>query len=262
MSADLFRLDVRLSRRRLIGITVGAAAYLLLVLAIYPSFKNDTSLDAMVAGNPAVAAAFGITGTITSPAGWVNANMYANFAPLLALLLTIGYGSAAIAGQDANGLLGLQATLPLSRSRILANKALTLLLLAAAVPSASFAICLTGPAFDIQLAPTALLGMTLALTLLAYDLGAVALLTGAVTGRPGTAAGVAGAAAAAAYLLSSLAPVIPGLHDLQLLSPFSWAVGDNQLTDGVQLGQLTALLVLGVALTAATVPALRRLDIH
>ncbi len=240
---------------------MGAAAYLLLVIAIYPSFKNDTSLDAMIAGNPAVAAAFGITGSITSPAGWLSANMYANFGPLLALLLTIGYGSATIAGQDADGLLGLQATLPLSRARILANKALTLVL-AAAVPAASYAICLTGPAFDVHLDAMALLGTTLALTLLAYDLGAVALLAGALTGRRGTATGVASAAAAAAYLLSSLAPVIPDLHDLQWISPFSWAVGDNQLTHGVQLGQLAALLALGVALTAATLPGLARLDIH
>ena len=50
----------------LIGTAVGAAAYLALIVAIYPSFRHDTSLDAMLTANPA-AAAFGINGSITSP---------------------------------------------------------------------------------------------------------------------------------------------------------------------------------------------------
>src|SRR6478736_1937862 len=104
-NTELVRLDLRLRRRMLIGTAVGAAAYLALIVAIYPSFRHDTSLDAMITSNPAAAAAFGITGSITSPAGWLDANMYANFGPLLAMLLTVGYGAAAIAGQDADGLL-------------------------------------------------------------------------------------------------------------------------------------------------------------
>jgi ABC-2 type transport system permease protein len=262
MSTDLIRLDLRLRRRALIGTTVGAAAYLLLVVAIYPSFKNDASLNAMVTANPGVAAAFGITGSITSPPGWLSANMYANFGPLLALLLTIGYGTAAIAGQDSDGLLGLQATLPVSRMRIVAHKSLTLLIAAAVVPAVAGAISLIGPLFQVTVDATALAGTTVALVLLAYDLGAVALLTGALTGHRGTATGVAAAVTSLAYLLSSLAPVIPGLNGIRWLSPFFWAVGDNQLSSGVGLGQLAALLALGLALTAATVPAFQRLDIH
>ena len=135
MRFELIRLDLRLRRRMLIGTAVGAAAYLLLVVAVYPTFKHDTAFDDLIASNPAAAAAFGITGSITSPEGWLSANMYANFGPLLALLLTIGYGSAAIAGQDGDGLLGLLATLPVRRAWIVAAKALSLLLAALVVPA-------------------------------------------------------------------------------------------------------------------------------
>ena len=150
MSTELIRLDLRLRRRMLIGTAVGAAAYLALIVAIYPSFRHDTSLDAMITANPAAAAAFGITGSITSPAGWLDANMYANFAPLLALLLTVGYGAAAIAGQDTDGLLGLEATLPVTRTNLVLQKALTLLLVALVVPAVSLAACLTGPYFELN----------------------------------------------------------------------------------------------------------------
>lgn len=63
---------------------------MLLVVAAYPAFKNDSGLEATVSANPGAAAAFGNTGSITSTAGWLNANMYANVAPLLALLLPGG----------------------------------------------------------------------------------------------------------------------------------------------------------------------------
>ena len=56
-----------------------------------------------------------MTGTLTSPAGWVDANAYTNFLPLIMLLLTIGYGADAIAGQNDDGTLGLLVVLPLPR---------------------------------------------------------------------------------------------------------------------------------------------------
>ena len=262
MNTELIRLDLRLRRRMLIGTAVGAAAYLALIVAIYPSFRHDTSLDAMITANPAAAAAFGITGSITSPSGWLSANMYANFAPLLALLLTVGYGAAAIAGQDADGLLGLEATLPVTRTNIVLQKALTLLLVALVVPAVSLAVCLTGPYFELNPDWGALLEVTLALTLLAFDIGATALLVGAFTGSRGAALATASTVAAAAYLVSSLATISQPINGIRLLSPFFWAVGNNQLTNGVGPGGLAALLALGLALTTATIPAFLRLDIH
>ena len=162
MSVDLLFLDLRLRRRAVLGTAVGAAAYLLVVIAVYPNFAHDTSFDAVIRANPTAAAAFGISGSITSPEGWLSANLYANFGPLLALLLTIGYGAAAIAGQDADGTLGLFVSLPRSRSWILRQKAEALLALAAVVPVTSYAVCLVGPHFDLHPAWGPLLGASLA----------------------------------------------------------------------------------------------------
>ena len=100
------------------------------------------------------------------------------------------------------------------------------------------------------------------MTLLAFDLGALALLVGAATGSRGAALGVASAVAGAAYLVASLAPVVSAFHRIRWLSPFTWAVGSDQLATGVTIGEAGALLGLGVLLVAASVPALERLDIH
>jgi hypothetical protein len=106
-----------------------------IVVALYPLFKNSTSLDSL-SGSTA-AALFGVTGKLTSPGGWLNSNIYGNFLPLILLLLTIGYGAAALAGQDEDGTLALIAALPVRRRTIIFQKAWAMtvqaLLLAATV---------------------------------------------------------------------------------------------------------------------------------
>ena len=62
------------------------ALYALVVVALYPAFKNSTSLDTLVKNDATAAALFGITGKISSSGGWLNANIYANFFPLVMLL--------------------------------------------------------------------------------------------------------------------------------------------------------------------------------
>lgn len=93
----------------------------------------------------------------------------------------------------------------------------------------SFAVCLVGPHFELQPRWVALIGVTVALTLLAFDVGAVALLVGALTGSRGAAMG---------------------------------AVGDDQLERGVTVAELGALAAVGVVLLVGTILAFRRLDIE
>jgi len=262
MNLGILLLDLRLRRRTVIGTAIGTAVYLLLVVAVFPTFTHDTAFDDVIRSNPTAAAAFGINGSITSPEGWLGANMYSNFGPLLALLLTIGYGAATVAGQDADGTLGLLATLPVTRTRILIQKVMTLLTLAAVVPLVAYAVCLLGPRFELQPSWGPLVEASAALTLLAFDLGALALLVGAVTGSRGTALGVASATAAAAYLVSALAPAVPALRGVRWISPFTWAVGDNQLVHGLSVPELGALIAVGLVMVALCLPAMRRLDIH
>jgi len=45
MSTDLARLDLLLRRRGTIGYALGMAVYMFVVVALYPAFKNDVSLN-------------------------------------------------------------------------------------------------------------------------------------------------------------------------------------------------------------------------
>lgn len=262
MRADTARLDLRLRRRSLIGYTAGMALYAFTIVALYPSFRSDTSLNKLTDNGNPVAALFGAVGPLTSSTGWLNANIYANFLPLILLMMAIGYGSASIAGQDEDGTLGLVATLPLSRRRIMVEKLATMGLLAVPVAVVTLLCVLAGAGFELHFDIGHLVGVTVGVWLLAVDFGALAMLVGAATASRGTALGVTTAVAVAAYIVSSLAPVVHWIRPLRYSSPFFYAVGDGQLTRGLDPGWAAVLGAIAVVLSAAATEAFERLDVR
>ncbi len=262
MSAEIALLDLRLRRRLIIGYTMGMAAYALIVVALYPSFKNDAGLNQLSENGSAVAAALGASGTLTSPPGWLSVNLYANFVPLVVLLATIGYGASAIAGQDEDGTLGLIAAMPLTRRAVTVGKLAALVAQALPVPIVTALCVVTGRGFDLAIDAGPLLGITAGVTLLGLLFGALALLIGAITGSRGMALGITSAAAAITYLISSLAPSIHWLRPARYISPFFYAVGDNQLQHGLPPAWAAVLVVTTLAFASAAVVAFNGLDVH
>ncbi len=262
MRADTVRLDLRLRRRSLIGYTAGIAVYAFIIVALYPSFKDDASLDTLTANGNTVAALLGATGSLTSPTGWLDANLYANFVPLIVLLLAIGYGAASIAGNNEDGTLGPVVALPLSRRRLVAEKFATMCLQAVPVVLVTMVCVLAGAGFALHIGFGGLLGVTAGVLLLAIDFGALAMLVGVTTGSRGTALGVSSGLAAACYIISSLAPVVHWMHPIRFASLFYYAVGDGQLVRGLSAGSAAVLVAVAVVLVVATAAAFDRLDVH
>jgi ABC-2 type transport system permease protein len=262
VSADIARWDLRLRRRSTLAYSVGLAGYAVLIVVLYPTFEHDASLDQLTSGNATLSALLGATGSLTSPAGWMNANLYANFAPLFALFMTIGYGAAAIAGQDEDGTLGGIAGLPVTRTTLLAEKVAALVVLSLPVPLVTLVAALVGRGFDVTLDTSALVGTTLGLALLGLDFGLVAVAVGTWTGHRSTAVGIAVSLAAVAYVVSALAPVVDWVHSIRFVSPFYWSVGADQLETGLDLGSALALLLVAVAMAVIAFGGFRRMDIH
>jgi ABC-2 type transport system permease protein len=260
MLANITRLDLRLRRRSLIGYAAGMALYSFLVVALYPSFRNSASLDSL-SGSTA-AALFGITGKLTSSSGWLNGNIYGNFFPLIMLLLTIGYGAAALAGQDEDGTLALIAALPVRRRTIVFQKASAMaaqaLILAAAVT-----ICVVvGRGFQLTVGAGDAVATAAALALMGLDFGLVTMAIGAATGRRATALGITSSLAVGSYVLGSLATTVSGIRPGRYLSLFYWSVGNDQISRGVSPGDFTVLILVGLSALAAALLAFRRADLN
>ncbi len=262
MRAEVTLLDLRLRRRLLLSYAVGMALYTLAIVVLYPSFKDSTSLNDLTKNGSAVAALFGATGSLTSPTGWLDANIFENFLPLIMLLTTIGYGASCIAGQDEDGTLALAVTLPVSRRSVLLQKVLTLVVQSMLIGVVTMLCVVAGRGFDLSISIGNLAGLTLGVVLLGVDFGVLALAVGCATGSCGTALGVAAAVAAVSYLIGSLAPVVDWIRPARFVSLFYWSVGDQQLANGISVWSVVVLLAVGAVLLVAAVTAFRDLDVR
>jgi ABC-2 type transport system permease protein len=262
MSTDITRLDLSLRRRSLLGYSLGMALYTLVVVALYPAFKNSSSLDKLIKNDSTISALFGVSGSISTSGGWLNANLYANFLPLLMLLLTIGYGAASLAGQDEDGTLCLIATLPTRRAAIVLQKAAAMTLQAAVLAFAVAVCVLIGRSFDLTVTAGSIASISATTLLLGLDFGLATMAIGAHTGSRATALGAGTALAAASYLLGSLAPVVSWLHPARYASLFYWSVANNQIVHGPSLADYAVLIAAALVALVAAVTAFRRLDLR
>jgi ABC-2 type transport system permease protein len=262
MRADIAHLDVKGRRRSLLGYTLGMAVYVLVVVAIYPAFEHSNSLDKLIQNDAAAAALFGVSGKISTSSGWLNANIYANFFPLVMLLLTIGYGASSLAGQNEDGTLCLLATLPVGRSSIVRQKVAAMVTQAAVLAVVVAAVVLIGQSFDLRVSLGRVAFVSLAVLLMGLDFGLISMAIGALRGRKGTALGMASALAGASYLVSSLAPVASWIRPARYASLFYWSVGNNQLGTGISLDDFAVLVAVGVSAFSAALVAFRRLDVR
>ncbi len=262
MFSNVTTLDLSIRRRSLFAYAIGTALYTFAIVALYPEFKNTTSLNNLTKGGSAATALFGVTGSLTSPGGWLNANIYENVFPLIMLLLTIGYGAAAIAGQDEDGTLCLLAVLPLRRTALLLQKAAAMAVQAFVLAFAAGIIVIIGRSFDLALNPWHVIGISATTFLMGIDFGIIALAISAVTGRHGVTIGISSALAAASYLLSSLAPVVGWVRPGRYFSLFYWSVGHDQIANGVSVADVAVLAFVGAGALCAAALAFRRLDLH
>lgn len=254
-------MDLRLRRKSLIGYSVGMAIYMLIVVALYPAFKDSSNLNDLTANAQGVSALFGISGSITSPEGWISANAYANFFPLLMLLLAIGYGVAAFAGQEQDGHLELVLSLPYARARVTAEKIGVLVAQTTIFAAVVFASVLPGPAFDLHLDWAQLATASLGVALLGVDFGLLAMALATTTGHRGTSLGIASGIAGASYLVATLAPLVSWAKPARYASLFYWSASNDQVASGLGWGGLAVLGGVAVALGAYTVRAFARHDI-
>ena len=259
MAPEATALDLLTRRRATLGYAIGVAVYTLAVVALYPAFKDATDLDQMLNDQPGLSAVFGISGSLTTPDGWLSGNLYANFLPLILLFVTIGHGAATLAGEEDRGRLDLVLALPLSRRTIVVQKSAAMSLTAAVVAAATYIAALAGRVVDVDVPVTNLASTTLGVMLMALAFGFLALAIGGGTGQRGLAIGVASAIAAVSYLVSSLGPIVDWLGPWRRLSLFYWSVGNGQLTTG--LGWIGAL-VLVTAAAAALVGAIVTFERH
>ena len=102
MSTDVVVETLRERRRSLLWWSLGLAALVALNVAFYPSIRDDEALSDYAKDLPESVRALFAGGELdlTSPAGYLNSQIFALLAPLVFLIFTIGAGAGAVAGEE------------------------------------------------------------------------------------------------------------------------------------------------------------------
>jgi ABC-2 type transport system permease protein len=249
----------------LIWWSLGLVATVALVAVAYPTVRGNSELDKTF-GNlpPSVQALLGLdpANSLTSPAGYLNSQFYANLLPIILLVFAIGIASWAVAGDEAAGMLELLLANPVSRLRVAIERAGLLVIMLAiltAVALAALAILAPPAGLTKGLSVDNIIAATVATGLLALVFAAVAFAVSAATGNRSLAASVAAALALAGFLIEGLGAQVKLLRPLRELSPWHWLLSSEPLSHGLVWQAWFLPLATSIVLMAAgTIVFLRR----
>ncbi|MCC7075619.1 MAG: ABC transporter permease subunit [Acidimicrobiia bacterium] len=247
--------------RSFTGWSIGIVVLVVLMVALWPSVRDMPDLETFLANYPeGVKELFGIEAFGTG-AGYLNAELFSLMLPAVFLVYSIGRGARLVAGDEQNGTLEVVLSTPVSRVRVLLETAGALVASVAALGGVLLIAALGGDLVtDMHVGVPALATGTLAMVLLGWEHGLLALAVGAATGRRGLAVGVAAGFALLSYILYVAATLVSSLSTWGPISPFHQALHSGPVGAGVPVGYVWMFLG-GAVFLGASLPMFGRRDI-
>jgi ABC-2 type transport system permease protein len=264
--SNVFLKSLRDERRALALWGMGTALLIAMMVAFYPSIKDNEQIEELAEAYPENLMALMGIGDLTdiaSGAGYLSAELFGFMGPLLFIIYAVRLGSGAVAGEEGRGTLEVLLSEPITRGRLVVQKAAAVVSATVLLAVAYWAVLAIGAAgAGMDVGPLRLAEATFSLLLLGLAFGALALAVGCVAGGWGTSVGVASAVALGTHLLNALGGMVDYMEPARWLSPFYYYSGADPLRNGLHLGHAAVLLVaIGVLLMVAYF-GLRRRDLQ
>ncbi|MFA5786226.1 MAG: ABC transporter permease subunit [Actinomycetota bacterium] len=239
---------------------LGVGLTVIMFIAVYPSVAHMPNIDKFLEAYPeAMRKIFGIQDFGSGP-GYLNSEMMSMVAPIIFLVFAIGFGGGATSTEEERKTIDLLATLPISRVRIVVEKALAMLAGALMIGIVMFAcVWLGGPLAGLHVSTANLAGAMLSQVLLGLAFGYLAMALGCLTGKRAFGVGAASGVAVACFVLYSLGTLTDAFYRKSTL--FYQAVGYQPLSHGLDLSQAAILAGFAALAFVAAVVAFKRRDL-
>jgi ABC-2 type transport system permease protein len=265
MRADVALRTLRDLRRGFAWWALGLVGLVTLQISVYPTVRDESGVSDLLEDYPDVIkdlVGFGEGLDYSSAPGYLGIELFSLVVPLLLIIAAVATGAAAIAGEEDRGTLDLLLSMPVSRRRVAAEKLLAMVVEIAGLSIVLLAALWVGVRLvDMEISAGHLAAAVSAAALLAIGYGAIALLIGAATGRRGVAVGLTAALALAAYLVNSLAALVPQFEGVQKLTPFYHYESPDPLRNGLSAGHVAVLVAIAALAVALTMIAVERRDL-
>lgn len=259
----VFARALRLRSRSLLAWSIGTAAFVAMMVAIFPVVRDDETFDELLAEypEPVVALMGGELALSTGP-GFMSAELYSLMLPVLVAVLAANAAAALLAVEDERGWLSLVVSGPVTRRRVVCEVALAVAVIAAVpVVVAALVLVLGGPLVDLEMGfgPT----VDVSVTTWAFGLlfGGTALAAAGAVGRRGAALGTATGFLLYAYAAEIVGSTASWGRTLQQASPFHHLIATQPAIRGLPALELLGAAVWVLALFALAVAAIERRDL-
>ena len=228
--------------------SLGLFLTVIMIMAIYPTMKDAQGMNDVLASMPKEMINLWVQNVedadITSPEGFLNAELFTVMLPVIFIIFAINIGKGAVSGEESSGTLEMVLSNPVSRVTFLIQKIYSLLFL---VILLGFVLCISGyfgmTVFDIELAQGNFIWACTSLVLLGLLFGSISLFLGSYFGRSVIAVSVSASIALLTYLINALIPLVEGIKWMQQGSPFYWYFGHDPLRNGIDFAHLSMFVV-------------------
>lgn len=259
---DVFTKTLRDLRWPTFWVALGMGGMTAYFAILFPTYSKILDIQSLMAKMGPVAKIFGASGDVNTLTGFLHIELFSMILPALLVVLMAGMGSGFTAGEESKGTIDVLLSYPISRRRLVLEKALAVFIAGVVAVAATWISGVAGAALSSSpLAADNLAAACLMLLLLSLVYGSLALAISAATGNRGAAIGVAVGLLVVTYLIDGLATIIDGLNTIRWVSPFKYYMGNDPLRNGVNLGDVAVLAGLTVVFLAVSLVAFDRRDL-
>ena len=247
-------------RASLAALAGGALASMAIAVALMFDGLQGTLRDLSDGIPDGVAGLYG-SADLGTPVGWINAEMVSILLPAVMIAVAVMLGVGAVAGEQKRHTLDLLLSAPVTRGRVVIEKAAALAVVVVAIGVLAGLGIAAGSALgglDIRAADIA--AALSHATLLALFFGALALAVGAAASTQ-TATRVVAITALLAYMMQAFLPSSAALKDVALVSPWHYFSSSTPLANGVDVAHLLVLALLTTLALAAALVFVNRRDV-
>jgi ABC-2 type transport system permease protein len=242
--------------------TASISAIVFMTIAVWPAFKGNTSIDAAMNNLPSgVVEAFGLAGFGT-PAGFLRANLYDFFIPLLMACAAVGFANGLTSSEEDGGRLEIVLTQPVKRQAVFLGRIaaalvwiLAIVLVTAIVQFGSDAL------FDLQIGADRLLATLALCGLFAVFSACLTFAIAGLEGKPAMSLGVGLFVVVGGCIVASLLPISSSLAEFAHISPWDWAFAGDPLSGNTELWRYLVMAVPAVALAILGTWSFSRRDV-
>ena len=266
MLSNVFLKSLRDERWPMVWWALGLGLFAAMMIAFFPSIRGNEDFNVMLESYPEnLKTLFGFSELtdITSAVGFFNAEVFGFMAPLLFVIHGVVLGSGAIAGEEGRGSLEILLTEPITRGKLVVQKAAAMIANAISLGLVLWIVLVIGTLIiDIDLRVLHLAALTFSTVLLGVTFGALAFAAGCFTGSRGTSVAIVAAVAAGTYLLNAASGIVSYMEAAKWLSPFFYYNAANPLANGLNPAHAAVLLATIAILLVAGYLGFTRRDLR